>query len=341
MRPHCNEAWNYLEPRPMRPTLEALMKRIAGILLWVAATLTACSDPVRPGDDHPDSLGSEGAVASIVGVPTVVMSELDNPRGLAFGPEGGLYVVEAGRGGTGPCLVMMGGSLCYGPTGAVTRLRNGVQERVATGLPSLVGPNGAAQAGPNDIAFLGLGAAHLTIGLQADPERRVLLGEVGSGFGHLAHLPASGEWRFVVDVAAYEAANNPDGRLNSDGTPNLDSNPYGLLAVPGGHVVTDAGANALLHVHANGEISLLANFHARGTSPPRPSFAPPGFDQLTDAVPTSVAVGPDGAYYVAELTGVPFTDTRANVYRVAPNATARLFLIDDACVSGFKAILDI
>ena len=319
------------------------MKRIAGVSLWVAATLTACNDPVRPGDDYPDSPGGTdgGAVASIAGVPTVVMSGLDNPRGLAFGPEGGLYVAEAGRGGAGPCLVMPGGSFCYGPTGAVTRLRNGVQERVATGLPSLVGPNGAAQAGPNDIAFLGLGRAHLTIGLQSNPANRALLGEVGGGFGQLVHLPASGKWRFVVDVAAYEAAHNPDGRLNSDGTPNLDSNPYGLLAVPGGHVVTDAGANALLHVHASGEISLLANFHARGTSPPRPSFAPLPFDQFTDAVPTSVAVGPDGAYYVGELSGVPFTDTRANVYRVDPGEPARLFLIDEACVGGFKAILDI
>ena len=33
---------------------------------------------------------------------SVVMSGLDNPRGLAFGPEGALYVAEAGRGGTGP-----------------------------------------------------------------------------------------------------------------------------------------------------------------------------------------------------------------------------------------------
>src|SRR3954471_547865 len=29
----------------------------------------------------------------------LVASGLDNPRGLAFGPEGGLYIAEAGRGG--------------------------------------------------------------------------------------------------------------------------------------------------------------------------------------------------------------------------------------------------
>jgi glucose/arabinose dehydrogenase len=33
----------------------------------------------------------------------VIASGLDNPRGLAFGPDGALDVVEAGRGSDGPC----------------------------------------------------------------------------------------------------------------------------------------------------------------------------------------------------------------------------------------------
>jgi hypothetical protein len=39
---------------------------------------------------------------------TVVMKELDNPRGLAFGDDGALYVAEAGRGGSGPCISLRG-----------------------------------------------------------------------------------------------------------------------------------------------------------------------------------------------------------------------------------------
>jgi len=312
------------------------VKKTIGVwLAWVAA-LTACGEPLRPREELPTKAGGAPA-ALIAGVPTVVMSELDNPRGLAFGPEGALYVAEAGRGGAGPCL----GAICYGPTGGVTRLWNGVQERVATGLPSLAGPTGVAQAGPNDIAFLGIGGAHLTIGLQTNPANRALLGEVGNRFGRLIQLYPNGGVRDVKDIAAYETAFNPDGRLNADGTPNFDSNPFGLLAGPGGHIVTEAGGNALLQVHAGGEISLLATFHSRGSSPPRPSFAPFPFDPFTDAVPTSVVIGPDGAYYVAELTGVPFTDTRANIYRVVPGEPPRLFLIQDACLSGFKAIMDI
>jgi hypothetical protein len=277
---------------------------------------------------------------------TCVMSGLDSPRGLAFGPEGALYVAEAGRGGanlenpedgfccfTGP----FGGMLSYGRTGAISRFWDGHQEQIATGLPSIAMPNGNRGTGPNDISFLGRGDAYVTIGLENDPAFRDTLAAQHpefpelARFGHLVHVAASGEWRFGADIAAYEALHNPDGRLRDDGTPFFDSNPYGILAEPGGHVVTDAGGNSLLRVDSSGLISLLAVFHSRGSDPARPSFAPEPFDQFTDAVPTSVVVGPDGAYYVGELTGVPFVDASANIYRVVPGDAPRLFLIGDAC----------
>ena len=77
----------------------------------------------------------------------VIATGLDNPRGLAFGTDGALYVVEAGRGGTSTlCLPFADGQpglRCYGPTGAVTRISGlNTQQRVVTGLPSLAGPTG-------------------------------------------------------------------------------------------------------------------------------------------------------------------------------------------------------
>jgi hypothetical protein len=252
---------------------------------------------------------------------TAVMSGLDNPRGLAFGPEGALYVAEAGRGGSGPCIVL-GQTLCYGETGAVTRLWRGSQERIATGFPSVATTaNGIAQAGPNDISFLGRGGAYLTIGLQANPNlRNELVDEngvvVGAGLGQLVHLSASGEWRNVADLAAYELVANPDPRV-------FDSNPFGLLAEPGARIVSDAGANALLRVGANGEISTLA------VMPPVPQA------RSGDSVPTSVVHGPDGAYYVGELTGAPFVAGAAHVYRIVPGQPPEVFLF------GFKSIIDI
>jgi len=40
------------------------------------------------------------------------------------------------------------------------------QERLATKLPSVAFPNGNRGIGPHDIAMLGVGSAHVTIGLE-------------------------------------------------------------------------------------------------------------------------------------------------------------------------------
>jgi hypothetical protein len=201
----------------------------------------------------------------------------------------------------------------------VSRLWRGEQERFATGLPSHGSP--ASTTGPHDISLLGRGGAYVTIGLGFEGQPRSALPGIGDQLGWLVHVPASGGWRPVVDVAAYEFSVNPGGGP-------LDGNPYGLLAEPGSWVVADAGANALLRVAANGTISTLAAFAAR----PNPTPIGPPF---VDSVPTAVAVGPDGAYYVSELTGVPFATGFANIYRVVPGQ------VPTVAWSAFTTVIDI
>ncbi len=53
------------------------------------------------------------------------------------------------------------------------------------------------------------------------------------------------------------------------------------------------------------------------------------------SVPTSVVVGPDGAYYVGELTGGPFPIGGASVYRVVPGEDPTVY------ATGFTNIIDI
>jgi hypothetical protein len=233
---------------------------------------------------------------------TQVMSGLDNPRHLAFGPEGALYVAEAGRGGSGPCLFIRGLTQCAGSTGAVSRLWNGTQSRIVTGLPSYAPATGAGATGPHAVSLLGLGNGYVTIGLGGNLTTRAIMGD---GFGRTARFQPNGNWAYEDDIAGYEQANNPDGNVP-------DSNTYAILAGPGQRVLTDAGGNDLLRVGANGSISTLAVFPAR-----------PG--RSTDSVPTSVAVGPDSAYYVGELSGVPFSVDNAHIYRVVPGQPVQTY----------------
>jgi glucose/arabinose dehydrogenase len=261
----------------------------------------------------------------------VIADGLDNPRGIGIGPDGGLYVAEAGSGGAGPCAPGPEGIRCYGLSGAIARidLGTGRLERVTTGLPSLA-TEGDFATGPHDISFQGRGNAFFTFGFGGDPRVRELqFGAAGAAFAQLARTTPNGSWRQISDLGAFEADENSTGD-------EVDSNPYGVLALAGQQVVADAGANALVVVRSNGERTALATFPNRMVLAPPFLGLPPGAQMSMDAVPTSVVLGPDGAYYVGQLTGFPFPVGGANVYRVpAGGGTPQVY------ASGFTAIIDI
>jgi hypothetical protein len=251
----------------------------------------------------------------------IVMSGLNNPRGLAFGPDGALYVAEAGRGGSGPCFQSTQ-TVCYGASGAVGRLWKGKQDTVVTGLPSYANELGRAE-GPNSIAFHGMGGAYVGVGFESDPRIRDGVPAL-AGFASLVHVQATAfvkgkasprsriAWEFVGDLGAYEITVNPDcGRI--------DSNPFSVRAIPGGVIIVDAGANALIHRDASGDLTTFAAFTSRYTTPQGshcPVVAPNTL--ATETVPTSVVIGPDGAYYVGQLAGFPVVVGGAKIFRVVP-----------------------
>ena len=282
--------------------------------------LGACADANPVGPTSTPSLGRAKTTAA--GAVSVVMTGLNTPKQLAFGPEGALYVAETGTGAVSGSCIPAGDAdalACYSLTGSITRYWKGEQERIVTGLPSL-GVGGEVVAGPHDIAFQGRGNMYVTIGLGADPALRSALPE-GPTLGTLIVVKPNGKWSIVADIAGFEAANNPD-----NGVP--DSNPYGVLAEGGRQYVTDAGGNSLLEVSPNGQLSLVATF-ADLPLPPLPlPFT------SSQPVPTEVVRGPDGAFYVSTLTGVPFLPGLARIYRVTADGSSTVYR------SGFTAITD-
>lgn len=252
----------------------------------------------------------------------VVASGLKNPRGLDFAPNGALYIAEAGIGGSGPKLDGPEGPVFFGLSGSVTRVWKGQQVRIVDGLPSLARLGGGGAGGPTGISFGELGNAVLTIGLGANPNVRADLGSEGALMGTALQLRPNGSLKLSADLAGFEGENDPDAQ-------GPDSNPTGVLNEAGGTYFTDAGANALLYVAANGHISVVAVF------PNRVVPSPFGGTMSMQSVPTNVVRGPDGALYVSELTGFPFPKGAANVYRVVPGSTPTVF------ASGFTNIIDL
>jgi hypothetical protein len=244
----------------------------------------------------------------------VVASGLDSPRHLTFSPTGDLYVVEAGRGGSVSCAVLPGlGEFCLGLTGAVTQVRDdGSDERVLTGLPSIFNESNGEALGPSDIAFTGGQKFVLSIGLGGSDNFRKEFGPEGAQLGTLVSGQLKhGGWSLFADVLANEAAANPDGT-------DIDSNPVGLVRQGEGYLVADAGGNAVVRASHKGTFTTIAVLPPGSALAPPFLGLPPGTQIPTDAVPTSVVRGPDGAYYISQLTGFPFEKGDANIWRVVP-----------------------
>jgi hypothetical protein len=271
----------------------------------------------------------------------VIASGLDSPRHLAFGERGDLFVAEAGRGGSGPCFTGGEGPACMGATGAVTKVdRHGRQYRIASGLASMANTPGNDNAiGPHGIMVLGDDRVFITNGGPTEPKdatgatilRETLAAQnpVASLFGRVVKIGRYGFASPRADIWGFERAINPDA---ATGNPKIDSNPVDLMRDGPNLVVADAGGNAIDIVDSYGGIRALTTFANRLV----PSPFNPQAQVSMQAVPTSVAKGWDGQYYVSQLTGFPFPVGGANIYRVNPATGAQ-----SVFAGGFTNLMDL
>ena len=282
----------------------------AGVMFGVPASFSA-----RAQDATPVEAGGPGLPPPPEGS-TVVAEGLLNPRFLAFGDDGTLYITENGYGGdeelalpefgTGELeatpatpgadvVVAPEGTPVEAPpmppstrgyTGRISQVSaDGMQEVLVDGLASYsdgAGPNGIA-LGDGEIYF-SIGGIATGSGLEPLPEEntvnRVVL--------------ETGAVELIAELGSYEGENNPDG---TDVNPNL----YMVATSGDGQLlVADAGANTVYTVDlASGEFELTA------VVPELPDL--PGMEAAADAgqrqgVPTGVAVADDGTTYVGLLS---------------------------------------
>ena len=96
-------------------------------------------------------------------------------------------------------------------------------------------------------------------------------------------------------------------------------------------IVADAGANAFVRRAANGELSTFAAF-SNNTTVPGPGCPPAA---TRDFVPTSITIGPDGAYYLGHLNGLKILAGSSNVWRMERGGEPEIFR------SGFTWIISL
>ena len=234
--------------------------------------------------------------------------------GLAAAPDGSLLVADGGAG--------------------LIELRKGEGSEVIS-LP-----------GVSDVAPIGRGAMFALTAGGGDPSAGML------------YRVSRGDITAIADLIAFEEAENPDGGL-------IDSNPYDVAALNGGTaLVADAAGNDLLNIDNQGNIDWVAIFPPElasvdqaqallGCPNPDPDlppflaevcFIPPGTEIPAEAVPTSVAIGPDGAYYVSELKGFPAPTGKSQVWRIEPGPLNADCATSPACsvvYDDFTSIVDL
>ncbi|MGH7657170.1 MAG: ScyD/ScyE family protein, partial [Gemmatimonadales bacterium] len=206
-----------------------------------------------PGEANPGPAVTASAPEAIS---FSVAGGLNSPRGTAFGPDGFLYVAEAGTGGShstvGECQQVPPpvGPYTGGPTARISKISpEGDLTTVVDGLPSAL-DGMASTNGVADIAFL-------------RGELYALLAGGGCSHGN-PDVPASvirvnsdGSWDVIADLGAWYKSHPVKNMDSADFEP--DGQWYSMVAARGALYVLEANGGALHRVTPDGVISRISD----------------------------------------------------------------------------------
>jgi hypothetical protein len=229
---------------------------------------------------------------------TVYASGLEGPRGLAFGPDGSLYVAEAGTGGTtstvGQCAQVPSpvGPYTGGATARISKIdTSGNRTTVTSGLPSSVDAMGDV-LGVADVAFL-------------DGDLYAVLAGGGCSHGNPTFPNAilrikdhNGNWTLVANLS--EALVEHPAKYTSSDDYEPDGTWYGMIAHNDRLITVEPNHGQVFSVSQAGKVREVIDISA----------------SQGHIVPTSL-VAEDGVLYVGNLNLFPIDPQWARVMTVA------------------------
>jgi hypothetical protein len=285
--------------------------------LTAIAVIAGCESSTAPVPSVSPSASQALASRANAGpaTPVVFATGLQYPRGLNFGPDGNLYVAEAGSGGTSSttaaqCTQVIPpiGPYTNGPTGRISRIdANGVRTTVAQGFPSALNAAGDV-LGVADVAFIG-------------HEMYALLAGGGCSHGSprvpasVARVHASGAWSVVANLSRWEQSHPAAHPNPADFEP--DGSWYSMISAGQALIALEPNQGDMVLInHFTGSVTRIADISkTQGHS-----------------VPTVVAER-RGALYVSSLGVFPSTPGSQSILRVSPRGKVSVV------ATGFTAVL--